>query len=54
MVNNAMNNSSENRTQTEQEEKPSSVPNEAGSFAVEGHVKIFDPETREVFVEKRA
>jgi hypothetical protein len=29
-------------------------PNEVGSFSVEGFVKIFDPETKQVFVEKRA
>jgi len=29
-------------------------PNEAGSFSVESHVKIFDPNTKEVYVEKRA
>lgn len=34
--------------------KPNKRPNETGSFSVEAHVKIFDPETKEVFVEKRA
>lgn len=29
-------------------------PNDTGSISVEGHVKIFDPKTQEVFVEKRA
>lgn len=29
-------------------------PNETGSISVEGFVKIFDPETKQVFVEKRA
>jgi hypothetical protein len=29
-------------------------PNETGSISVEGHVKIFDPKTKEVYVEKRA
>ena len=29
-------------------------PNEQGSFSVEAHVRIFDPKTREVYVEKRA
>ena len=29
-------------------------PNEAGSFYIESHVKIFDPTTQEVYVEKRA
>lgn len=36
-------------------EKPTSKkPNETGSISVEGFVKIFDPNTRETYVEKRA
>jgi hypothetical protein len=33
---------------------PPTVPNEAGSVGLQGHIKIFDPDTKEVFVEKRA
>ena len=29
-------------------------PNETGSISVEGFVRIFDPNTKEKFVEKRA
>jgi hypothetical protein len=29
-------------------------PNETGSIRVEGFVKIFDPKSQEIFVEKRA
>ena len=29
-------------------------PNETGSISVEGFVKVFDPNTQEKFVEKRA
>lgn len=29
-------------------------PNDTGTISVEGFVKIFDPNTRETFVEKRA
>jgi len=29
-------------------------PNETGSISVEGFVKIYDPKSKEVFVEKRA
>jgi len=29
-------------------------PNETGSISVEGFIKIFDPNTKEVIVEKRA
>jgi hypothetical protein len=33
---------------------PGKRPNETGSISVEGFVKIFDPKTKETFVEKRA
>jgi len=34
--------------------QPSSKnPNETGSLRIQGHIKIFDPETKEVFVDKR-
>jgi len=29
-------------------------PNEAGAISVEGHIKVFDPNTKEVFVNKRS
>ena len=29
-------------------------PNEQGSFSVEAHVRVFDPKTREVYMEGRA
>jgi hypothetical protein len=29
-------------------------PNEAGAFHVQAHIKIFDPATKKVYVEKRA
>lgn len=29
-------------------------PNETGSVSVQGFIKIFDPATKKVFVEKRA
>ena len=31
-----------------------SKPNETGALSIESHVKIFDPNTQEVLVEKRA
>jgi len=46
----------ENTTQTQpvaQQPAPKK-PNDTGSISVEGFVRIFDPETKEVFVEKRA
>jgi hypothetical protein len=42
-------------TQPVQENKPVvKKPNETGSISVEGFVRIFDPNTKEKFVEKRA
>lgn len=32
---------------------PVSKPNEQGNISVQGHIKIFDPETKEVFIDKR-
>ncbi len=35
-------------------EVPTKKPNEAGAVSVERHIKIFDPNTKEVFVNKRS
>jgi hypothetical protein len=40
----------ENKSQQNQQQTP---PNERGGFHFEGHIKIFDPETKEVFIDKR-
>ena len=37
----------------EQDMKPTTKPNEQGAFSIQGHIKIFDPNTKEVFVDKR-
>jgi hypothetical protein len=34
-------------------QKPEGRPNETGGFHFEGHIKIFDPQTKEVFIDKR-
>jgi len=34
--------------------QPAKRPNETGAISVEGFVRIHDPKTKEVFVEKRA
>ena len=34
-------------------EKPEKLPNETGGFHFEGHIKIFDPTTGEVLIDKR-
>jgi len=44
---------------TENNQKPAPVPapkrpNETGTISVQGFVRIFDPATKQVFVEKRA
>lgn len=46
----------QNTTQTQPVSHQSAPkkPNDTGSISVEGFVRIFDPETKEVFVEKRA
>jgi hypothetical protein len=42
-------------TQANSAAKPAAKrPNETGSISVQGFVKIFDPATKQVFVEKRA
>lgn len=50
MDNNAIN---KNMNTTEQENQVKRQPDEQGSFHVQGHIKIFDPETKEVFINKR-
>jgi hypothetical protein len=42
------------QNQTAPQQPASKKPNDTGSISVEGFVRIFDPETKEVFVEKRA
>jgi hypothetical protein len=47
----------ENNTQQPAQHKPEAKPkrpNETSAISVEGFVKIFDPKTKETFVEKRA
>ena len=39
--------------QDNQPQKTTSRPNEVGGVHFEGHIKIFDPETKEVFIDKR-
>ena len=49
-------NSTENKmseNQSKISEIPQARPNETGGFHFEGHIKIFDPSTKEVFIDKR-
>lgn len=46
--------SKENKMPENQENTQKSArPNEVGGFHFEGHIKIFDPETKEVYIDKR-
>ena len=50
-----MNDNADNVPKTEQIQKnPVKRPNETGSVYIEAHIKIFDPNTNDVLVEKRA
>ena len=49
-----MNQNRENNQVAQQPKPAPKRPNETGSISVEGHVRIFDPTTKEIFVEKRA
>jgi hypothetical protein len=51
MMNSTENKMSENQSKIP--ETPRSRPNETGGFHFEGHIKIFDPTTKEVFIDKR-
>lgn len=39
---------------SKQQVKPQKKPNEVSPIKVEDHVRIFDPNTKQVYVEKRA
>lgn len=42
------------KTEAVQQPPQPKKPNDTGSISVEGFVRIFDPNTKEKFVEKRA
>jgi hypothetical protein len=47
-------NNQDNKNQVNKTEKqPEKKPNEQGSVRIQGHIKIFDPNTKEVFIDKR-
>lgn len=55
MANNEINKNMDNKTQpnsTNAQQKKQ--PDERGGIHVQGHIKIFDPKTKEVFVNGRA
>lgn len=41
------------KNKTQQNNKTSAGPNEMGALNIQGHIKIFDPESKEVYVNKR-
>jgi hypothetical protein len=43
----------EENTQQDQRQLQDKRPDEVGGISLQGHIKIFDPETKEVFVNKR-
>ena len=50
-----MNHNEDNIPQPKKPQNPVvNKPNETGSVYVESHIKIYDPNTQEVLVEKRA
>lgn len=49
-----MNQNREKQLPNNQKPKQTPRPNDTGSISVEGFVKIFDPATKEMYVEKRA
>jgi len=51
MMESTENNMPQNQENTAQ--KPDKHPNETGGFHFEGHIKIWDPEFNEVFIDKR-
>jgi hypothetical protein len=52
---NAINNNiEENKQQPEIQQPQTKKPDERGGIHVQGHIKIFDPQTKEVFVNGRA
>lgn len=38
---------------TQNEKQPEAKPNENSGFHIEGHIKIYDPTTKEVYIDKR-
>ena len=48
-----MDSKKENSAVKEEKKMPNTKPNDTGSIAISGHIKIFDPNNQEVFVDKR-
>ena len=48
------NDNTELKQPTQAENDTATQPDERGSIHIQGHIKIFDPETNETFIEARA
>jgi hypothetical protein len=48
-----MDDSKDNKMTENQQQTQKTKPDEQGSVAVQGHIKIFDPESKDVYVDKR-
>lgn len=48
-----MDNFENNKMQENSQNNAQQKPNEQGSLRIQGHIKIFDPKTKEVFVDKK-
>src|SRR5210317_1623988 len=48
-----MDNKSQNNVKEKEKKMPDTKPNDTGSIAISGHIKIFDPNSNEVLVDKR-
>ena len=53
MVDNTINKNMDIKTQENSMDQQKKQPDERGGVHIQGHIKIFDPETKEVFVDKR-
>jgi hypothetical protein len=54
MVNNDMTQNTQKPAETIKPAPAPKKPNDVGTITVEAHVRIFDPASKEIFVEKRA
>jgi hypothetical protein len=54
MAQDAINKNMDETTQPKVIPQPEKKPDEKGGIYLQGHIKIFDPETKEVFMDGRA
>jgi hypothetical protein len=54
MAQDAINNNMDTKTQEDSVKQEAKKPDEKGGILIQSHIKIFDPESQEVFVNGRA